>query len=165
MIIAIGGPSNAGKSSLAKLILREYGDKKVVILCQDDFVYPENKLSRIREHIDWENPDTINFSLLQSCLLEESTDNDLVIVEGFMIFNNLKINSIYDKMIFIEIQEETFRRRKIKDLRWGREPDWYISHIWRQYQIYGQPPNEVPVLFLQGEYDWPIKNILEFLNK
>jgi len=164
MIVAIGGPSNAGKSNLAKLISGEYSHKKVVMLCQDDFVHSKDTLPRIREHIDWEHPDTINFSMLRSRLMEKSVLSDLVIIEGFMIYNKPEINALYDKRIFVEIDEETFRSRKTSDLRWGREPDWYISHIWRMHQIYGKPPDEGRILTIQGDNKWPLEHILHFLN-
>ena len=48
------------------------------------------------------------------------------------------MNKLYDKTIFLKIDKETFLNRKKKDLRWGKEPDWYIEYIWENHLIYGQ---------------------------
>lgn len=165
MILAIGGPSNAGKSDLARLISESCDQYAVKMLCQDDFVYSKKKLTKIKDHIDWELPSSINFKKFKSDMLIAATKNDLVIVEGFMVFYNLELNELYNKRIFINIQESTFRSRKRKDLRWGREPEWYLTHIWKKYKEFGQAPKNTDVLHLDGENPWPIENILNFLNK
>ena len=67
-------------------------------------------------------------------------------------------------MIYVDLQEETFHKRKSTDLRWGREPEWYIDHIWKRHTQYGKPPEGNDLLMLQGEEEWPLDRILAFLN-
>jgi len=164
MVVGIGGPSNAGKSDLAKKILRELNHLSGIVLCLDDYVYPESHLSRIRGRIDWEHPDTIRFDQLIADLRNASQQYDIVIVEGFLLYSDPSILNEIDKMIFIEITEKTFRQRKVQDLRWGEEPSWYIDHIWSRYLAYGRPPEGLEMLFLEGEQEWPLKRILAFIN-
>ncbi len=164
MITAIGGPSNSGKSRLAVEITRAIGPKRSVVMCLDDYVFPECELPRIRDHINWEIPETIDFSTFQSELLAASKTHEYVIAEGFLIYAQKGLVPLFDKMIFIDLDHKTFKRRKADDLRWGKEPDWYIDHIWKSYQAFGRPPADKDMLFLNGEEEWPMARILNFLN-
>ncbi len=51
MIIGIGGASTSGKSWLATKIKSRNSDKKVKILCQDDFVLASSQLPEINGHV------------------------------------------------------------------------------------------------------------------
>jgi len=44
MIIGIGGISNSGKSNLAGRLKSYFKDKKVSVLCQDDYAFPKDKI-------------------------------------------------------------------------------------------------------------------------
>lgn len=164
MLIAIGGPSNAGKSDLAHKISNRLGKESNPVLCQDDYVFPEDKLPRIQDHIDWEHPDTIDNSAFLNKIKKALLSNSNVIVEGFMIYHWPEMNSLFDRKIFIQLDENTYRERKGKDQRWGLEPDWYIHHIWARYLEYGLAPEDEEVLFLDGSQPWPMSQILKFLN-
>ena len=164
MTIGIAGPSNAGKSGLAQAIALEFDSVGAVVLCQDDYVFPEDLLPRIRDRIDWELPGTIDFDRLKSDIREAGTHSGLVIAEGFLLFCRHDLNILFDKMIFVEISESVFRKRKADDRRWGQEPAWYVDHIWNSFLDYGQPPGGHDILFLRGEEPWPMNRILDFLN-
>lgn len=138
MILGIGGCSNSGKSALAEAIDNSFTVKKVKILCQDDFVKTRNLLTEINGHIDWEIPSTIKFDEYLNAVKKASLENDLVICEGLFAFWFEDLNRLYDKIIHLKIDKETFFNRKKKDLRWGKEPDWYIEHIWQSFLKYGQ---------------------------
>ncbi len=164
MIIGIAGPSNAGKSGLARAIAREFDPAGTVALCQDDYVFPEDRLPRIRDRIDWELPRTIDFDRLRTDILEAERHTGLVIADGFLLFNRADLNQLFDRMIFVSIREETFRKRKAGDHRWGNEPDWYVDHIWKCFLDHGQPPEGHDILKLSGEEPWPMDRILDFIN-
>lgn len=164
MIIAIGGPSNAGKSALAGIISQHLGRQHTAILCLDDFVFPESQLPRIRDHIDWEHPNTINRESLLTNLQNAAGNHDHVILEGFLVYSWPSICKLYDKNLFIDIPESEFYTRKKNDLRWGAEPQWYIEHIWKQYLSFGRPPEGLKVFSIDGLLPWPMEEILGFLN-
>ncbi len=165
MIIGIGGVSNAGKSTLAKKIRDLYSDKKVRILCQDDFVKPHYELPKIHEHIDWEVPESIDFGFYKSQIKSAAKTCDIVIAEGLFAFWDKNISALYDKKIFVTISEKTFRERKNRDLRWGKEPQWYINHIWNNYLKYGKIEQGLEnYLYLSGEKEYPEREITRFLN-
>lgn len=164
MLIAIGGPSNAGKSDLAKKISGIFGNNNIPVLCQDDYVFPKDQLPKIDNHIDWEHPDTIDNNTFLNKINQTLRTNTTVVVEGFMIYHWPDITKLFDRKIFIQLDEKTFRKRKQKDLRWGKEPDWYIDHIWAKHLEFGRAPDNEKFLFLDGTLPWPINDIKHFLD-
>jgi len=133
MIIGIGGVSNAGKTTLAKRLKESLAPLKVKTLCQDDFPNPVNQIPMINDHVDWEIPQSIDISNYFKQVLEASKKYDVVIAEGLFAFCDERIVRHYDKKIFMTISKETFWKRKSKDFRWGKEPEWYMDHIWESH--------------------------------
>jgi len=166
MIIGIGGVSTAGKSSLAFQLRKHYSKQaKVKILCQDDFIKPEQNIPRIQNHIDWECPDSINHEMYFQAIQREKKVNDIVISEGLFAFNDERISGLYNKRIFMMISKETFWERKSKDLRWGKEPAWYIEHIWNNYLKFGKIASEHEnVLRLQSDTRINFDIVLKYLS-
>jgi len=165
MIIGIGGVSTAGKSSLAFQLRKYFSPKaKVKILCQDDFIKPESEIPLIKNHIDWECPDSIDHDMYFQALQRERKVNDIIISEGLFAFNDERVGSLYDKRIFLMIDRETFWKRKLADLRWGKEPEWYIEHIWNNYLKFGKIASEREnVLRLYSDSKIDLEKVLEYL--
>lgn len=136
MVIGIGGSSNSGKSTLANQLKNYYTNLKVIVLCQDDYIVDRQLLTTINEHINWEIPSTINIKKYISAVIDAKNNYDLVICEGLFAFWFEELNKLYDKKIFLKIDKEIFKERKNKDLRWGKEPEWYIEHIWEKHVEY-----------------------------
>ena len=71
ILIGIGGGTGSGKTSLAKNILREFGEGEVVILEQDAYY---KDLAHIpfeeRAKRNFDHPDAIDFDLLKKHLQE-----------------------------------------------------------------------------------------------
>ncbi|MEJ2596309.1 MAG: hypothetical protein P8100_14565 [bacterium] len=166
MIIGIGGISNSGKSALAEQIRQHYRDKKVMVLCQDDFAKPTADIPRINDHTDWEIPDSIDFDRFYHKILDAAKKNDMVIDEGLFVFYEDRLNRLYDKMIYLTISKETFLERKRMDLRWGREPDWYMEHIWESHHKYFDKIQERKQAFqLSGEDPLDLEAVIRYLEK
>lgn len=136
MIIAIGGISNAGKSKLADHIADYYKGQSVIVLCQDNYANPTPKIPKINGHTNWEIPDSIDFNKFYSKILESTGTFDIVIAEGLFVYYEDRLIDLFDKRIYMTIDKETFFKRKRKDLRWGKEPEWYIKHIWDSHFKY-----------------------------
>ncbi len=134
MIIGIGGVSRAGKTSLAKKIINYFPGKKKVILHQDDYINAGFDIPQIKNRIDWEVPESIDFPRLKYDFKWLSENVDIVILEGIFAFFDEEINKMYDKKIFVDIGYKDFINRKLLDKRWGYEPLWYIYHIWENYK-------------------------------
>jgi len=145
MIIGIGGVSRSGKSFLADELrkLFEKTEKSVRVLPQDIFVYPESEIPLIHDHIDWECPESIDFEKFIRDIKKSESENDITIVEGLMVFWNHDLLDLFTIRIFIGLDKNEFIRRKDKDLRWGKEPQWYVEYIWDSYLKYGQLPGQI----------------------
>ncbi len=164
-VIGIGGVSNSGKSRFAEILKVNLPDKKVKIICQDDYIHPQYEIPQIKDHIDWESPESINFIAFKEAILNSKEIFDIVIAEGFLAFYDPRINLLYDNKIFIKISKETFLKRKRKDLRWGKEPEWYIKHIWQRFLKNGQPlADKKKLLIINGEVEFDVKKIIEIMQ-
>ena len=162
MIIAIGGLSRSGKSFLARGLQSMFEDagKTVNLLPQDEFVYPESAIPMIRGHIDWERPESIDFERYIGAIKKSAGLSDITIVEGLMVYWEPALYNLFTCRIFIELDRDEFIRRKRRDLRWGREPGWYIEYIWDAYLIYGQvPANQEPDIYLDGNMGFDITDV------
>ena len=163
MLIGIGGASNTGKSWLAQKIKDNLNDKDVIILCQDKFVYPENNIPLIRDHINWETPESIDFQRLKNEIELCIPVYKVVIVEGLLAFHDDNINQLFDKRIFIEISKELFFNRKTEDQRWGKEPEWYIRYIWESYLQYGGIHSKEDSYLILSAKNIDIKKALDYI--
>jgi len=162
MITGIGGISRSGKSFLAQKLkeLLERDRKTVSVLDQDEYVFPEKDIPLIRDHIDWEVPESIDWNRFKEAITKAEEVFDHVIVEGLMVFWHPSIRALYNKWIFIELSRDEFMHRKQSDLRWGKEPDWYVEYIWDSYIKYGQIPDGMDMdLTLDGERQFDIEMI------
>jgi nicotinamide/nicotinate riboside kinase len=168
MVIGIGGPSRSGKSTLANLLVTYFrkNGKKAIIFHQDDFVFPETQIPKVRDKTDWESPASIDHELLLEVVTDFKHRFDVVIVEGFFAFFDPKLNSLYEKRLFIKISKRTFIIRKAMDSRWGYIPTWYIDHIWKSYLKLGKPSIiKSDYLIATGEDEFDMKKILGYLEK
>ena len=134
MKIGIGGVSRAGKTTLAKKIINRFPDKKRVILHQDDYINAGYDIPQIKERINWEVPESIDFLRLKYDFKWLSEHVEIVILEGIFAFFDDELNRLYDVKLFVDIGYKDFINRKLLDKRWGYEPLWYIHHIWDSYQ-------------------------------
>ncbi len=164
MLIGIGGISNAGKSSLALRIKNYYSSKKVAILCQDDYAFPSDKIPLIRDHIDWECPESIDFNIYEKAVIDAIEENDIVIAEGIFAYHNNSTNKLFDKKIFLTLDSRFFFMRKNTDLRWGKEPDWYIEHIWNNHIKYCKQNIPEDAIKIRAGREINLQIIIDFLE-
>jgi uridine kinase len=165
MIIGIGGVSRAGKTTLAYKIREWLHSQKVFIIHQDEYIQPEDSIPKIKNHIDWEHPKSLDFKKLKEIISEKKNEYQLILVEGLMVFNDDELLNMMDKKIYIEISKEAFLNRKTLDNRWGDEPDWYIEHIWDSHFLYGLlPGDQKNAIKVDGEGCCIDDQIQDFLN-
>lgn len=136
-IIVIGGVSRSGKTSLALWLHQQLPGS--MVLSQDDFVLPEDSIPRVKERIDWEHPDSINWSAWQKAIDSNLPDCDYLILEGLFAFQEQAqpLPTIYQ--YYLSIDRDEFLEEREKEQRWGYEPLWFIEHVWKSHFIYGLP--------------------------
>ena len=162
MVIGIGGCSQSGKSTLSLKLKKKFENLgvKTIILDIDDFVKSTRDIPWIRFHVDWEIPDSIDFVKYERAIIQAKLDSEIVICDGFLVYHDPKIYQYFDKRLFVDVSKSVFLKRKKKNLRWGREPDWYIEYIWTCYLKYGRVDHVNEVLFLDGTKTIDIQEIL-----
>jgi nicotinamide/nicotinate riboside kinase len=165
MIIGIGGISTAGKSKLANRLKEYFSDKKVSVLCQDNYAMPTAQIPMINGHTNWEIPESLDFDKFYNLILEEKKSNDIVIAEGLFVFYEKRLLELFDKKIFMTISKETFLERKSIDLRWGKEPEWYMEHIWKSHHNYcSSVEARKDTFILSGENPIKFDKVIHFLE-
>jgi uridine kinase len=164
LCIGIGGVSRSGKTFLAAMISEILPNSE--LFCQDEYVHASDLLPVINNHIDWEIPGSIDWDRLFSDASKALENGKHVIVEGLMAFADERLNRLFNRHIFLTLGKEEFEQRKKTDLRWGKEPEWYIAHIWDSFLKYGKLPANIPdALILDAEQDFDLNKVVKYLRK
>ncbi|MDY0102987.1 MAG: hypothetical protein RBS07_08590 [Lentimicrobium sp.] len=161
--IAIGGISRSGKTFLSKMLNEQIPES--IIIHQDEHIPDQDIIPRINQHIDWETPLAIDWDSFGEAIAQAKNAYKFVFVEGLFVYYKPELNKYYDRKVFITISEKEFMNRKHNDLRWGREPEWYIKHIWEGHQRFGKLPEQfTDALMIDGEMDFNVEEIIQQLE-
>ena len=130
-IIGICGVSQSGKSTLSKQLQHAFSTSSVEVLELDEFVNPEESIPKIADRINWEDPASMNWTLVLDKIRKSKAQ--IIIIEGIFSFHETLLPMLSLK-ILVEVDEETFLKRRRNDKRWGEEPEWYLKHVWKSNQ-------------------------------
>lgn len=160
-IIGIGGVSRSGKTHLSHDIVWHYRQqgKKTIAVRQDDFVKLNSEIPKINDEINWEIPESIDYPLIIKILNFLSTDFDIIIIEGHLIYADASLVSKIDTPFLLQTNKSTFLRRKADDTRWGNIPKWYVDYIWEAFEEFGSTKLKKPELI---KTDYPT---IDFVKK
>lgn len=136
-LILIGGISRSGKSTLAQGLASSL--KGSSYLEQDFYVKPEGELPLIKDRIDWDSPESIDWARWKSEITERIESYQWVIAEGIFAFNDTAINNMAHFKINLSIEKSIFLQERKADTRWGLEPDWFLEHVWDAHRKYHNP--------------------------
>lgn len=162
IIIGIAGASGSGKSYLAAHLVHNLKQTKNIILSQDYYYRDRSDLSLdLRQQINYDHPDAIEFSLLQEHLMQLKNrlpiyhpvydftihnrkaipvcagPADVIIIDGILIFSVAELLPLFDYRIFLDTPLDIcFIRRFRRDLKErGRSPE----SILKQYEMTVRP--------------------------
>lgn len=141
-----------------------FPEHKAIVLHQDEYVKAEKDIPMIQDHIDWEVPESIDWDTWQEAIELGLQQSNMVIAEGLLVFAHEGLNAKFDKAIYVQIPKEVFLERKRQDLRWGKEPEWYIDYIWNAHLEQGMPPSEMNILQVEGNKPLDENLLKEFLK-
>ncbi|MEQ9404955.1 MAG: hypothetical protein RIM99_15290 [Cyclobacteriaceae bacterium] len=130
-IVGIGGVSQSGKSSFAKSLAEniQRSGKCVSVFDMDEFVLPEEQVPQINGRTDWELTESIDWDRLIQDV--DQCKSEILIVEGIFVFSDEARRIPYDYLILVETDRDTFQKRRGGSHRWGKEPSWYLDHVWK----------------------------------
>lgn len=189
ILIAIGGPSSSGKTTITKNLVKLFTDCKIIH--QDDFYKPDDKIpiDPTTKEQNWDHPDAIDFDKLKnfikkireqgSSVVNEKFDTlepdiniklnddettylkksvqkfnkyDLVIVDGFMLFHDEELASLFDVKLFFHADYETLKSRRSKRKGystvagfWVDPPNYFDDYVWPAYEKFHKQ------LFVEGD--------------
>lgn len=143
-LLAIGGMSRSGKSTLASKLQEKLLEQslKISVISQDDFCLPSALLPTIKGSPDWELPEGVDWDRYHEFIFRQRQENDWVIVEGIFVFDDPVLLPEYNQSIILDIDYSTFMKRRNKEQRWGEEPDWYVQYVWDAYQKRNTKPDQ-----------------------
>lgn len=144
ILIGIGGVSRAGKSKLAHYLEQQLLDTNTI--SQDNFVKSKSEIPTIKDRVDWEHPDSIEWDSLKKEIYKSLKNHSYTLLEGLFAFYNKEIENQMSIKINLTIDKQRFLNLKDVDQRWGNEPKWFIEHIWQSNLRYGQINDEAHLL-------------------
>lgn len=199
IVCGISGISSGGKTTLAKMlndfliqpqntdIFDSYKIHKVHLLHQDKYFYPRDSPNHTWiPEINFLNREILSAMDMKRCVNDFQTlvnelksfdvtapDNalNILIVEGFLIFNESAINQLCDIRFHIYLSyDEGLKRRFQRNFKHvNPQPEWYFEHfIWSYYKKYlDELPNKNELIFLDGELNTTINfdKIIDIIQK
>ncbi|GHE60643.1 MULTISPECIES: hypothetical protein [Roseivirga] len=147
-LILVAGVSRSGKSSFSKELCALLHDS--IHLDQDEFVKAQSEIPTIKDRIDWETPDSIDWNRWRNTIDSSLNENRYVVAEGIFAFTDLQIIKNASLTIAIDIPYETYLQRRMKETRWGNEPEWFLEHVWHSHLKYHNPHKITPDIMLSG---------------
>ena len=161
-LILISGISRSGKSSLASQLSTQL--KHCTIFSQDEHTLPENMLPKIKNRIDWEKPETVDWSKLNRRIDQPANSSEYIICEGIFAFCSHALLAKAHFTIAIDIPKASFFKRRRKEDRWGFEPEWFIQHVWNSHLRYHNPYVIKPDLTLNGTKPFNTEKVSELIR-
>ncbi len=185
LIIGVTGGSGSGKTHFINELLKNYNDREVCLITQDNY-YIKKELQPIDkngienfdlpESIDEENLYQDIKSLIngKEVRLAEYTFNNpntnpktiiikpapVIIVEGILVFYWQRIRSLFDLTVFIEAKDHIKVQRRIN--RDAKERGYDLEDVLYRYEHHVTPIYEKYILPLKAEMDLIIPNNIDF---
>lgn len=116
--VGLAGPSCSGKTTLAREIVR-ISPQEVTILSFDKYWIDLIPKIRPDELPDWESPESYDAARFIRDLQDlkrgkrTTTQSNLLLVEGFLIYHSPISRACFNKKLFIDLPEEEIIRRRL----------------------------------------------------
>ncbi|XP_078070676.1 nicotinamide riboside kinase 1-like isoform X5 [Mustelus asterias] len=150
-IVGIGGVTNGGKSTLACKLKKALPNS--VLLCQDTFFKPVNEVEIGEDGFQqydvitaldmeammnavkaWMENMTVVHIGQEAPVLSENKGPNILIVEGFLLYNYKPLNDVFNQRYYLSIPyEECKRRRCLRVYDPPDPPGNFDGHVWPMY--------------------------------
>jgi len=159
IIVGVAGGSGSGKTYFAKDLMQKLGSELAEIVYQDNFYIDQShRFDGDGGSVNFDHPDSIDFSLLAHCLGQLKSGNDtdipiydfkthtrasnklkiqakpIIVVDGILIFHPPEVRAQFDYLVFFDTSEDLrFERRLQRDVKErGRTPEGVLAQFQRQ---------------------------------
>lgn len=159
IIVGVAGGSGSGKTYFAKDLMTKLGPSLAEIVYQDNFYIDQShRFDGDGGSVNFDHPDSIDFSLLAQCLgqLKNGQDTDIpvydfkthtrlneklkiqakpiIVVDGILIFYPPEVRQVFDYLVFFDTSEDLrFERRLQRDVKErGRTPEGVKAQFQKQ---------------------------------
>jgi nicotinamide/nicotinate riboside kinase len=170
LTIGVGGASCSGKSTLCSYL--HYLLPNSVIIRQDSFYKLDSLIPTSNGTANWDSPEAIDMIRFVNALLASDDaivcksdltspieiDQDLVkrlrdavngrkviIVDGFLIYEDKNVYEQFDVSIFLEASKEELKKRRSQrqgyitlEGYWADPVGYFEEFVWPQYMLYNQ---------------------------
>jgi uridine kinase len=174
IIIGVAGGSGSGKTFFANALTKALGADICEVIYQDNFYIDQSaKFDFDGGAVNFDHPDSIDFSLLASCLkklksgqaaeipiydfathrrLKETIKVEpkpVLIVDGILIFHAGEVCPIFDEKIFFQTDESVrFQRRLDRDVvERGRTPEGvkkqFLTQVKPMHDLFVEPSKKM----------------------
>lgn len=163
--IGIAGGTGSGKTTVAKYLQKQIGEKQCLIVEQDSYYKDRSNVPLdMRSQINYDHPDAIDVELFElhlnmlkrnQTILKPSYDfvthtrshtsikvepASVILVEGILIFAISEIRNLFDLKIFVDTESDLrFIRRLQRDIK---ERGRTLESVIQQYQESVRPMHE-----------------------
>tara|TARA_Y100000588_G_scaffold388560_1_gene489030 strand:- start:2294 stop:2902 length:609 start_codon:yes stop_codon:yes gene_type:complete len=173
LTVGITGGTGSGKTTILELLKKEFLENDIGFISQDSYYNDNGKLSFDEKNkINFDHPDAIDFELIINHLnLLKNKKNinqpiysfihhnriektklvkpkKIMIIEGILILNNIKLRDIIDYKVFVNATENLrFKRRLDRDINErGRIKEEVIelfnTRLNKMHKLYVEPMKE-----------------------
>lgn len=158
IIVGVAGGSGSGKTYFAKDLMAKLGDLAEIVYQDNFYIDQSHRFDGDGGSVNFDHPDSIDFSLLAQCLgqLKSGQDTDIpvydfkthtrakdklnikakpiIVVDGILIFHPPEVRAQFDYLVFFDTSEDLrFERRLQRDVKErGRTPEGVKAQFQKQ---------------------------------
>jgi uridine kinase len=190
-IIGIAGGTGSGKTTVANEIIKRLGINNVSYICHDNYYKDLSNLSEFDQNkVNFDHPNSLDTELMIEDIFKLYNGNTIhipiydfkthrrlpntkiitpqpiIIIEGILIFNNIKLRNMINLKIFVDTEaDERFIRRIRRDIH-NRARDLdsiikqYVSTVKPMHQQFVEPSKVYSDIIIPSGYN---KNAVEML--
>ena len=190
-VIGIAGGTGCGKTTVARAIIERIGIENVAYICHDRYYKDLSNLTdNERLQVNFDHPTSLDTNQLIEDLMKLSNNNiiqipnydykshirmaecttiypkSIILVEGILIFNNIKLRNMMNIKIFVDTEaDERILRRLKRDIEnRGRDIDsiinQYIKTVKPMHQQFVEPSKVYADMIIPSGYN---KNAVDML--
>lgn len=142
LVVGLGGVTNGGKTTICQSLERFFSSTKSQLRVQtihlDDHYRSPDDPNHVHlpefNHHDWDSLHALNVDQFLADIERERVNCDLLLVEGFLIFNIPLAKDLFHLIYYFDLPYEECLRRRSEIIYDPPNPQGYFQgHVWPAY--------------------------------